>query len=136
MKTRSISLMGAACTAGALALAAPAWADTAAPVADSLTVVRDAETGQLRAPTAEEAAALTAATAKTTRSSAAKGGAFLTKRHANGAVGMRATDDMASYSVVTLRADGTLAQACVESKSVAEQAVQSGVLPAQQATEK
>ena len=134
MKTRSLTLMGAACTAGALALAAPAWAEEAAAssAADNMIVVRDAETGQLRAPTAEEGAALTAARTANTRVSAAKASVRVVKRHVNGAVGMRATDDMASYSVVTKRADGTLAQACVESKSEAEQAVQSGLLPAQQ----
>ena len=138
MKIRSISLAGLIGLAGALA--APAWAaqpsdPTPAPAADGLIAVRDAETGQLRAATAEEAAAL--ATAGKTAASARIGGAkvatgLLAKRHASGAVGTRVNDDMASYSVVVRQADGSVATACVDSKSAAEQAVQSGVLPVQQ----
>jgi len=135
--------LGGLVAASTLALAAPAWAEpaAAAPAADAMIVVRDAETGQLRAPTAAEAAALTATKASSAGRTTAKGNlggglGFLTKRHSSGAVGVRATDDIASYSVVTKRADGTLAEACVDSKSEAEQVVQSGLLPAQQAVEK
>jgi len=142
MKIRSISLATVVGIAGALA--APAWAGQAsdpapAPAAEGLIAVRDAETGQLRAPTAEEAAALATAgkSAQSARGGSAKGGTgFLAKRHASGAVGARANDDIASYSVIVRQPDGTTATACVESKSAAEQAVQSGVLPVQQATEK
>ena len=137
--------LGGLVAAGTLALAAPAWAADqapaapAAPAADSMVVVRDAETGQLRAPTADEAAALNAARTPATGRSALKGNSSAlleTMSHASGAIGVRVSDEMASYSVVTKRADGKLEAACVESKSVAEQAVQSGVLPAQQAAEK
>ena len=145
MKIRSLSLAGVVGIAAALALAAPAWAEQvsdsapAAPVAEGLIAVRDAETGLRRAPTSAEAAALAAAGRNTasTRSSAAKGGTgFLPRRHASGAVGVRVNDDMASYSVIVRQPDGTTATACIESQSAAEQAVQSGVLPVQQAVEK
>ena len=138
--------LGGLVAASTLALAAPAWAaeqapaaPAAAPAADSMIVVRDAETGQLRAPTADEAAALSAARAPATGRSALKGSSsplLETMSHASGAIGVRVSDEVASYSVVSKRADGTLEAACVESKSAAEQAVQSGVLPAQQAAEK
>jgi len=137
--------LGGLVAASTLALAAPAWAAEqapaapAAPAADSMIVVRDAETGQLRAPTADEAAALSAARAPATGRSALKGSSsplLETMSHASGAIGVRVSDEVASYSVVSKRADGKLEAACVESKSAAEQAVQSGVLPAQQAAEK
>ncbi len=136
-----ICAAGVLIAASTLALAAPAWAaeqPAPAPVADGLVVVRDAETGLLRAPTAEEAAALTATSkaGATTRTGAKGAATFQTKLHASGAVGVRLNDDTASYSVVVKRADGTLVAACLESRSEAEQAVQSGVLPAQQAAEK
>ena len=119
---------------GALALSGAAMAhDTqTTSQADSMVVTRDAATGQLRAATAAEIAALKAG------SSASKQGqqSLLPKRHASGAIGVRATDDMASYAVVSRRADGTLAEACVESRSAAEQAVQTGVLPARQLAER
>ena len=140
MKIRSLSLVGIVGIAGAFAT--PAWAaqpSDPVPAAEGLIAVRDAETGQLRAPTAEEAAALATAnkTSASARASSGKGGAsFLAKRHASGAIGMRGNDEMGSYSVIVRRADGTTATACVESKSAAEQAVQSGVLPVQQAAEK
>ena len=131
MKIRSLSLMGVVATAGALALPAQAYGG-----ADSMVVVKDAVSGELRAPTADEAAALTAAKAVNAKGAARGALALLPKRHSSGAVGVRVNDDMASYSVMTKRADGTLAEICVQSKSEAEQAVQSGVLPAQQAAEK
>ena len=136
-RTRALGGLIAAAT---LLLATPAWAAdevTEPVVADGLIVVRDAETGQLRAPTAEEAAAMSTArsAAANTRGKNAAG-TFLSKTHSSGAIGARVTDEMASYSVVVKRADGTLDSACVDSKSEAEQVVQSGVLPAQQAAEK
>ena len=131
MKIRSLSMMGVAALAGALAL--PAQAHDGA---NSMIVVKDAVTGELRAPTADEAAALSAAKAGSTKSAAKGVVALLPKRHSSGAVGVRVNDDMASYSVVTRQPDGTLAETCVQSKSEAEQVLQSGVQPTQQATEK
>ena len=111
--------------------------------ADQLVVVRDAETGQLRAPTAAEAASLQAS--RLQASSTLQRGAepralnLKLKRHASGAVGVRATEEMASYAVVSRRPDGTLVEACFESRSAADQAM-SGTLPPapakQQAEEK
>lgn len=107
--------------------AAPAAADTAtsaAPAAakDSLVVVRDAETGKLRAATAEEHAALQA------QVPAAKARVLLRavaispqmKLHSSGATGIRATDEMASQSVIVRGPDGKLIEACFASKEEAE----------------
>jgi len=107
--------------------AAPAAADTAtsaAPAAakDSLVVVRDAETGKLRPATAEEHAALQA------QVPAAKARVLLRavaispqmKLHSSGATGIRATDEMASQSVIVRGPDGKLIEACFASKEEAE----------------
>ena len=135
---------------GSLVIAACAWAgpafaaDDAA--AENLIVVRDAETGQMRAPTAAEAEALQ-------QKSAAKNGAKSTrqavenaplktqpKQHRSGAFGARVNDDMSSFLVVQRRADGTVAEACLPAAE-AEQVVREGkplpaAAPAQTTAEK
>lgn len=114
---------------GLLALSAPAQAQEEA---KQMVVVRDAETGLLRAPTAAELATLQSTRLKANaalRRSAAAPLNLQVKRHASGAVGARATHEMASYAVAGKRADGTLVDACFDSKSAAAQAVRDGVLP-------
>lgn len=129
--------------------ASPAFAQsTAAPevqvkapaaTAANMMIVRDPVTGQLRAPTAEEAAALQqtpAAAARAGRAASAQASpsapnAPLTKSHSNGARGVRLTDEMATYSVATRRADGTLEIEHVEGKKAAVAEVQAAkVAPA------
>jgi hypothetical protein len=91
-------------------------------------VVRDAQTGKLRAATAEEHAALheqRAAKRSALRSASATP---QTKFHASGAVGVRMTDDMMSYSVVARGADGKLVEQCFASKAEADAAVKNGIL--------
>ena len=131
MKIQSLSMVGAVAMACALAL--PAQADESDA---SLIVVRDAETGQMRMPTAAEAAALTAPKTATDRNALKRNFTRVPMRHSSGAVGVRLPEESVSYAVVTKRADGTVAEACVQSKSEAEKAVQSGLQSAQQAEEK
>lgn len=116
--TATLALLAAA------ALPLGATAQTAAPeapAADALTVVRDAETGQLRAPTAEEAAALNqkagAGNARRLRSAPPPP---LQKFHSSGAQGVRLTDEMASAAVMVRAPDGKLAAQCVDSHEAAE----------------
>jgi len=97
----------------ALTMAAP----LTAAAAESMTVVRDRETGELRAPNATELAALKAAEAQ---AQAAKGRTQQTVRsapteirHANGAVEMTLDDSTTMYSVATRNADGTVALQCL-----------------------
>lgn len=106
---------------------------TTAPTADALTVVRDRETGALRAPTAAEAAnmqrraeALQAARIGNATPAAEP----LLRTHAAGARSVRLTAEFASYSVVRKNADGTLDQSCVQGKDAAMQAM--SPLPAAQ----
>ncbi|MBB3195580.1 post-PEP-CTERM-1 domain-containing protein [Roseateles terrae] len=139
MLNRTFSLT-ALCAAAALlplgALAADTSADTAAATGrlavtetpqDTLVVVRDAETGKLRAATNEERDALQSLRANkrmlTLRAVAATP---QLKRHATGATGVRLTDDMQSYSVMVRRADGTLEEQCFPSKQEADAAVAKG----------
>lgn len=92
------------------AAVAPAPAAEITP--DAMTVVRDAETGKLRAPTAAEMVALSQATAG--RRVRAAAGVPLTKYHSSGAKGMRLTEEMLSTSVAVRNDDGSLDKQCLE----------------------
>ena len=116
----------------AAALPALAWAQTQAqnpapsakaPVSATAgqVVTRDAETGALRAPTAEELQALESkAGASRSPGAAARN---LSKVHVSGAQGARLTDESMTYSVAVRRADGSLAHLHFASKSEAEAAL-------------
>lgn len=133
----------AAAAAACLPFAAQAH-DEAAHAAETnkLVVVRDSDTGALRAATADEMAALSAKPevakgARTAASAATRGAVVqqpLLKAHRSGAQGARITDEMASYSVAVRRADGTIDTQCVEGKTEAETAL-STALPAAQAAQ-
>ncbi len=143
MLNRTFSLT-ALCAAAALlplgASAADTSADTSADTAaatgrlavtdtpqDTLVVVRDAETGKLRAATNEEREALQSLRAsKRVMAQRAVAATPQVKRHATGATGVRLTDDMQSYSVMVRRADGTLEEQCFPSKQEADAAVAKG----------
>ncbi|WP_338762384.1 choice-of-anchor J domain-containing protein [Massilia sp. METH4] len=94
--------------------------ETAQPVQkdQGLVVVRDAETGVLRAPTAEEYRKLVPAAVK--QKSFARGvtAAPQVKVAKNGAKSMSVADK-AVYSVVTRNADGTVTEACVTGEDAA-----------------
>lgn len=142
MLNRTFSLTAAFCAAALLPLAASA-AETDAPVSapaaedrlpvtetpqDTLVVVRDAETGKLRAATNEERAALQSLRAsKRAFALSAVAATPQAKRHAvTGATGVRLTDDMFSHSVVVRRPDGKLEELCFPSKQEADAAVAKG----------
>lgn len=81
---------------------------------DRLVVVRDPETGKLRAPTAADLEALGARASRQAEVRIGAAAAPLQKAHASGARGARLTDEFMSYSVVTRAADGRLVKQCVD----------------------
>jgi hypothetical protein len=100
---------------GAAGVPAAAGAQALDQAADALTVVRDAATGKLRAPTADELQALRNSNANG-RTMAARAASAPTqqKYHSTGAQGVRLNDDFMSSSVVTRAADGKLEMQCLE----------------------
>ena len=104
-----------------------ASAQEAAPqAAESLTVVKDAETGQLRAPTAAEAAAMQAQAAAAKSRSRVAPQQILSKTSKTGIRGFRATDDMLSMSVAVRKPDGSIERQCFDSHGVGAAAVAQG----------
>lgn len=115
-----------------LAITAPGAFAQSGP--DTLTVVRDAVTGKLRAPTAEEAQELAAqrpaasaalrgkATARSA-SAVASPDTPLLRSHRGGAASVRVTEEFANHAVVARDADGKLHQQCVSAKDAANPAI-------------
>ena len=87
-----------------------------------MIVVRDAETGQLRAPTAAESRALAPApTAAAAAAMRATPPALTT--HPGGSRQVRLGERALVYSVVTRGPDGKLVEQCVQGTAAAEKAV-------------
>jgi hypothetical protein len=128
-------LISTAAAIAALALSGSAFAADQ----QGMSVVKDAATGQLRAPTADEAAQLqairaqqraAASAAAANRSGLARGASAAatvapgtTIQHANGAVEMTVDSEQLSYSVVTKDADGKLVLQCVTGTTAADKAM-------------
>lgn len=105
MSLKSRTLQSAACAA---ALSVCAFG------AQAQIVVRDAETGQLRAPTPAEAATITAASARARLSGTQfPTGAQKPVRLPSGEDVLATDASMVNYSVVRRQADGSLARECV-----------------------
>ena len=118
-------ILSAMAAISALTLSAGAFAQS------GVSVVKDATTGQLRAPTAAEAKVLAdqraqqKALAKSARGARGVAGAVepgVITHHKNGAVEMTVDPEMVSYSVMTKDADGNLVMQCVTGATAAEQA--------------
>lgn len=115
----------------ATALAAAAFALTpaahAAEQSPGMRIVKDPATGQLRAPTAEEAAALSASSPKSLRQ--APRGLITGKvspaaiKHADGTVEQELDESSMQYTVMTKNADGTLMTVCVTGTEAADAAL-------------
>jgi hypothetical protein len=110
--------------------ATPAPAQGAVSATSSQIVVRDAATGQLRAPTAEEAQALNSQSsqggqgaARQQRRASSAPSLPMPKAHADGARGARLTDEFMSYSVLVRQPDGRMAEVCFATKEEADAAV-------------
>jgi hypothetical protein len=104
-----------------------------AQAAESLTVVKDAETGQLRAPTAAEAAALKvqADAAKSRQRSVPQTVQKIVS--AKGHVGWQMTDESMSMSVAVRKADGSIERQCFDSHAAGTEAVAKGHVHTNQA---
>ena len=85
-----------------------------------MVVVRDAQTGQLRAPTAAEARALAPPSSASMRVQSQQP-ALVT--HPGGSRQVRLGERGLVYSVVTRGADGKLAEQCVHGEAAADKAV-------------
>ncbi len=107
IKHGSLALLAAAAIAASSA-------SQAAEGAGGMRVVRDTETGQLRGPTPEEFKAMQAQEAQAKRlTRQVAPTAPVSMQHANGAVGVRPTEDTMTYSVIKRNADGTMTTQCV-----------------------
>ena len=121
--SRQRMICAAGITLALLGLVSQSASAQEAPVqsTDSMTVVRDAESGKLRAATGEEAASLKAVGAARALRVAAK--PTLQKVHKSGATGARLTDDFMSSNVAVRAPDGSLVEQCFDSHDAAENAV-------------
>jgi hypothetical protein len=106
--------LGAAMSAAAQSgpAAAPGIDVSASPAAEAQIVVKDGDTGRLRAATPEEARALHAGRANAR--AGRRGASPESRSHWSGAQGARLTDDFMSFTVVVKRDDGKLVELCVE----------------------
>lgn len=128
LNAAGISLVLIGATTLPLQAAAQAAAETPVASSDSSRVVRDAATGKLRAPTADEHAELDQQQAGKARMMRAAPKSTLSRAHKSGGRGSRLTDEFMSSSVVVKAADGTLVQQCFDSHDAAEAAVHSHVV--------
>jgi hypothetical protein len=120
MKTMAAGLALAA-TCAAHATDAPPVALPDEPQPQGQVVARDAATGRLRAPTADELAALRAAHPSTLRGAGRQGN--VTRYHRSGAIGARMDDSHLSYVVVVRQPDGRLAEYCFANQDEAAAAL-------------
>jgi len=119
LRAGAIGLGAVAVALGASMSASAQSSPAAAPVteasetaADAQIVVKDGDTGKLRAATPEEARALHAGRANAR--AARRGASPESRSHWSGARGARLTDEFMSFTVVVKRADGKLVELCVE----------------------
>lgn len=123
MSQSSTRWLAASASLALMGLLAAPCAQAAAP---ALKVVKDPVTGQLRAPTAEEAAALDAKSSGTStdvRRGLITGTVNPQKvYHADGTVELELDENSMSYTVVRRNPDGSLSMACVTGREAAEQA--------------
>lgn len=109
------------------AIAQEAPAPAAESSADSLTVVRDPVTGQLRhANAAEQASLKSQNSVQSLRSVRVAPKQFQQKAHANGARGIRLTEEFMSSAVAVRNADGSVGMQCFDSHDAAKTAVETG----------
>lgn len=100
-----------------MALTLSLTASMTASAADAMRVVRDPVTGEMRGPTAAEAAAFAKAEAQLRLGSGKRQPVQAAEiRHADGSVEMKLGEDTMMYSVVSAAADGTLSFDCLPAK--------------------
>jgi hypothetical protein len=117
-KMLTLTMLAALCMLASLSMHAKAQENK-----EGMVVVRDPQTGRMRAPTPEELRELRA---KAPPSTAAMAGAAqnqpLSRR--DGARGVRLGEKTMVYEVVTRGADGTLSSRCVQGEAAADAALQ------------
>ena len=109
----------------ALMLMGSLAAPLAAQAAEAMRVVRDPATGELRGPTAAEAAAFEKAEAQLRAARGGKAGAAKPQtpveiHYPDGTVETKLGEDTMMYSVVRENGDGTLAMQCLPAKQARE----------------
>jgi hypothetical protein len=116
-------LSAAAPLAAAVLAAACAVGPALAAGESGMVVAIDAETGQLRAPTADEMKALQAAGKTSGRSTGRTAAARVEVTHANGAVELELGEEAMMYSVARVNAQGKVERACVQGLGNSQQAM-------------
>lgn len=113
---------------------APELSATAAPAGAGMVAYKDAATGQLVGPSAEQAAELAAAAVPATSAKAsgrlALGGRIAPLTTKQGGVGRKLDDASASFAVIHKDADGNLVESCVPGEDVAHHLAHGPSLPA------
>ncbi len=110
----SRTLLTQAAATTALALSLSLAASLPAMAADALRVVQDPVSGELRPPTAAEAAAFDKAQAALgTRTGKAQAKGLVEIRHPDGSIETKLGEDTRMYSVVSSEADGSLTFDCL-----------------------
>lgn len=123
------------CVAAALAAVALASASAVHAADAGLTVVKDPDTGLLRAPTADEFKALQAQSIRDNAGKAAQvQAAPVVIQRADGATRLTLGENHMSYAVVTRNADGTLTEQCVTGADAANRIVSGKKVAATQNT--
>lgn len=106
------------------ALAAPLAAVAAEPVQEGMTVVRDPQTGKLRAPTAAEVRALRAGVLQPSMAPVVPAPPPKSTTRADGTRAINLGERSLVFSVMTRSADGKLAGHCVKGADAAARAVE------------
>jgi hypothetical protein len=97
---------------------------------EGMVVVRDAQTGKMRAPTADELKALRANTPSAAAMNAGQPQAQALAPRPDGARGVRLGEKTMVYEVVTRGADGKLSSECLHGDGAAADAVEAANHPA------
>jgi hypothetical protein len=116
-KMLTLTMLAVLCVLASLSMHARAWETK-----EGMVVVRDPQTGKMRAPTPEELRELRAMAPPST---AAMAGAAQNKplSRRDGARGVRLGEKTMVYEVVTRGADGTLSSRCVQGEAAADAAL-------------
>jgi hypothetical protein len=122
-KMMTLSMLAALCVLATMSMHARAQTKESSTGQEGMVVVRDAQTGKMRAPTPQELRELRA---RAPRSAAAVSGTpqqpkALSGRH--GAHGVRLGEKTLVYDVVTRGEDGKLSSQCVQGEDAARHAL-------------
>jgi hypothetical protein len=123
-KMMTLSMLVAVVVLATVTMHAKAQARDAESGQEGMVVVKDPQTGRMRAPTPEELRALRAKAPKPAASMAGTPAAPKTLTRRDGARGVRLGEKTLVYDVVTRDADGKLSEQCVQGDDAAKEALQ------------